>query len=81
VFVTIYGKDGATKGRAEFIVILETLSGADRNLAYEAMTQGRGASSQYDWYSRDYIVLPVTPKRTVKIALDNAQVVAENHGS
>lgn len=75
VVVSIYGKDGKRKGTADFIAVLEGLTGADRNLAYEAFTQGRGATFQYDWYSRDYVVLPISPKRTVWIALDNGDVI------
>jgi len=75
VVVSIYGQDGKRKGTADFIAVLEGLSGADRNLAYEAFTQGRGATFRYDWYSRDYVVLPISPKRTVWIALDNGDVI------
>lgn len=76
VVVSIYGKDGKRKGTADFITVLEGLSGADRNLAYPALTEGRGAAFRYDWYNRDFVVLPVSPKRTVWIALDNGDVVA-----
>lgn len=75
VVVSIYGKDGKRKATADFIAILEGLAGADRNLAYPALTEGRGATFRYDWYSRDYVVLPISPKRTVWIALDDGAVV------
>ena len=39
------------------------------------MHQARGNSFQYDWYNQDFLVLPVSPNRTVRIALDSGAVV------
>jgi len=71
----IFDKTGKLRGEAPYVHILEGLSGAERNLAWEAMHQGRGAAFQYDWYNQDFLVLPVSPSRTVRIALDSGAVV------
>lgn len=71
----IFDKTGKLKGEAPYVQILEGLAGAERNLAWEAMHQARGASFQYDWYNHDFLVLPVSPSRTVRIALDSGAVV------
>ncbi len=75
--MSIYGEDGKRKGTADFITVLEGLSGADRQPGLSGPHRGRArAHSGSDWYNRDAVVLPVSPKRTVWIALDNGDVVA-----
>ncbi len=75
VVLSIFDKTGKRRGETNIGDILGPLSGAERNQAWEALYDARGASFQYDWYSQDYLILPLSPSRTVRIALDGGAIV------
>ena len=75
VELSIFDKAGKRRGATNVGDILGPLSGAERNQAWEALYDARGASFQYDWYSQDYLILPLSPSRTVRIALEGGAIV------